>query len=255
MLKIDNISVCLKENNKEILNNINISINDNTTHVLMGPNGAGKSSLVKAIMHHPSYQIQDGKVYYNDIDITNEDTSFIAKNGIYYISQTPVSIEGITNMEMIRTSLLDKGIKQDIFSFKKECTKICEKLKLPKSFLNRYINEGMSGGERKKNELFGMWLLKPSLVILDEVDSGLDVDALKLVGESLKEYQKETGASILLITHQEKLINMFDNVLVHVIANNTVIENGDKLLATDIINNGFLKYDVTNEVSSEIDGE
>ena len=255
MLKIDNISVCLKENNKEILNNINISINDNTTHVLMGPNGAGKSSLVKAIMHHPSYQIQDGKVYYNDIDITNADTSNIAKNGIYYISQTPVSIEGITNMEMIRTSLLDKGIKQDIFSFKKECTKICEKLKLPKSFLNRYINEGMSGGERKKNELFGMWLLKPSLVILDEVDSGLDVDALKLVGESLKEYQKETGASILLITHQEKLINMFDNVSVHVIANNTVIENGDKLLATDIINNGFLKYDVTNEVSSEIDGE
>ena len=255
MLKIDNISVCLKENNKEILNNINISIDDNTTHVLMGPNGAGKSSLVKAIMHHPSYQIQDGKVYYNDIDITNEDTSFIAKNGIYYISQTPVSIEGITNMEMIRTSLLDKGIKQDIFSFKKECTKICEKLKLPKSFLNRYINEGMSGGERKKNELFGMWLLRPSLVILDEVDSGLDVDALKLVGESLKEYQKETKASILLITHQEKLINMFDNVLVHVIANNTVIENGDKLLATDIINNGFLKYDVTNEVSSETDGE
>ena len=90
MLKIDNISVCLKENNKEILNNINISINDNTTHVLMGPNGAGKSSLVKAIMHHPSYQIQDGKVYYNDIDITNADTSNIAKNGIYYISQTPV---------------------------------------------------------------------------------------------------------------------------------------------------------------------
>ena len=255
MLKIDNISVCLKENNKEILNNINISIDDNTTHVLMGPNGAGKSSLVKAIMHHPSYQIQDGKIYYNDIDITNEDTSFIAKNGIYYISQTPVSIEGITNMEMIRTSLLDKGIKQDIFSFKKECTRICEKLKLPKSFLNRYINEGMSGGERKKNELFGMWLLRPSLVILDEVDSGLDVDALKLVGESLKEYQKETKASILLITHQEKLINMFDNVLVHVIANNTVIENGDKLLATDIINNGFLKYDVTNEVSSETDGE
>lgn len=255
MLKIQDISVYVNDGNKELLHGINLEINDGTTHVIMGPNGTGKSSLVKALMHHPAYKMSGGSVLYNGDDITNLSPSDIAKKGIYYISQSPVSVEGITNMEMLRTSLLDMGIKEDIFTFKKECNKICEKLNLPKSFLNRYINEGMSGGERKKNELFGMWLLKPSLVILDEIDSGLDVDALKLVGKNLREYQEETGASLLLITHQEKLIKMFKDVSVHVILGKNIKENGDILLAEDIIQNGFLKYDVTNEVDSDLEYE
>lgn len=237
MLKINNLTVV--SDNKTILKNLNMEFASGESHVIMGPNGAGKSTLCKALMHHPSYQITEGSITFNGEDITKLPTSEIAKKGIYVISQSPVEIEGITNAEMLRTSLLDAGKNMDIFAFNKKCTQICEKLNLPKSFLHRNVNEGMSGGERKKNELFGMWILEPSLVIFDEVDSGLDVDALKIVGENIIEYQKEYKATIIVITHQEKLIELLNPSHVAIISDGTVVKEGNLDLAYTVLKNGF----------------
>lgn len=237
MLKINNLTVV--SDNKTILKNLNMEFASGESHVIMGPNGAGKSTLCKALMHHPSYQITEGSITFNGDDITNLPTSEIAKKGIYVISQSPVEIEGITNAEMLRTSLLDAGKNMDIFAFNKKCNQICAKLNLPKSFLHRNVNEGMSGGERKKNELFGMWILEPSLVIFDEVDSGLDVDALKIVGENIIEYQKEYNATIIVITHQEKLIELLSPNHVAIISDGTVVKEGNSALAYTVLKNGF----------------
>lgn len=247
MLTIKNL--CVNTGDKSVLKDINLNINDNEIVCLMGPNGAGKSSLCKALMHHPSYQITKGSISYSSCDITSKNTSEIAKLGVYYINQTPVEIEGITNLEMLRTALIDQGKKIDIFAFNKECNEILKKLDLPKSFLHRNINEGMSGGERKKNELFGMWVLKPSFVILDEIDSGLDVDALKTVGKNLKEYHELTGASILVITHQQNLIDILKPDKIIVLDKGEIKKSGDMSLAKEIEKNGFSSILGTNEES------
>lgn len=254
MLKIDHLVVHSIED-KSILNGVNLKINENEIHVIMGPNGAGKSTICKSIMHHPSYKIISGNIFFFDEDITNATPYEIAKKGIYYINQTPIEIEGITNAELYRTALLDNGKPMDIFSFNKKCNEICKKLDLPKSFLHRNVNEGMSGGERKKNELLGMWLLEPKFVIFDEIDSGLDVDALKIVGENILEYQKQFNASVLIITHQQKLIDMINPQYIHIMKNGAIEKSGDITLAKEIEKNGFSKYFGANEVSENSNEE
>lgn len=236
---------------KEILKGFTIKINKGETHILMGPNGAGKSTVCKSIFHHPHYKITKGQISYNGKDLTNETTDVVANAGIYYINQTPVEVEGIKNLELLRMALVAKGEKVDIFSFRKQCKDICTKLKMDASFLTRNVNEGMSGGERKKNELFGMWLLKPSLILLDEIDSGLDVDALKVVAENLKEYQKETGASLLVITHQPSLIEKLHPDFVHVMKDGVVTKNGDAHLAFEILEQGFGANDMMDGQKNE----
>ena len=208
----------------------------------MGPNGTGKSSLLKAIMNNKEYE-KDGTILYNNEDITNIPTNEIANKGIYYLSQSPIEVEGITNAELIKTALVEKGIKYNIFEFKKECESITNKLEMDKSFINRYVNVGMSGGERKKNEILHMNLLKPSLILLDEIDSGLDVDALKVIANNLIEYQENTNASILIITHQQSLIDILNPDYVHVISNKLLRKSGDISLAKEISKNGFKEYE------------
>ncbi len=247
MLKIKNL--CVKIEEKEILNQLNLEIKDGEIHVLMGPNGAGKSTVCKRIMHHPNYLNTSGKIYYNEEEITTKRTSDIAKLGIYYISQSPIEIEGITNVEMLRTSMIENDKKMDIFAFNKKCNEICEKLALPKTFLHRHVNVGMSGGERKKNELLHMWFLEPSLLLLDEIDSGLDIDALKIVGNNILEYHQKTKAKILLVTHQMNLIKMLKPDYVHIMKEGTIIKSGDFNLALEIEKNGFAQINEANNVS------
>ncbi len=239
MLEIQNLTVACEE--KEILKSMSLKIQDGEIHVLMGPNGAGKSTVVKSILHHPSYQIKSGHILFNGNDITHLKPNEIARLGIYYISQSPIEIEGITNAEMLRTALIEKGEKVDAFSFHKKCKEVCERLHLPTSFVNREVNVGMSGGERKKNELLGMWVLEPNFLLLDEIDSGLDVDALRLVGENLREYHEKTGASILVITHQQSLIDILKPTHVHRMSEGTIVESGDISLAKKIEKYGFLE--------------
>lgn len=247
MLKIENLNVLVED--KEILKNFDLTINDGETHVLMGPNGIGKSTICKTLLNDPNYNVKEGKITYNDKDITNMSTTDIAREGIMLISQNPIAIEGVTNAEMLRMALGEKtGEHVDIFKFSKEAKEICEKIKLPESFLHRDINSGMSGGERKKNELLHIWMLKPSFLLLDEIDSGLDVDALKIVASSIKDYQETYNCSILIVTHNPKLLEILKPDKIHILKNKKIVKTGGIELASEIEEYGFNNVNETNEI-------
>ena len=160
--------------------------------------------------------------------------------GIFLLNQSPMAIEGVTNAAMLRASLDDgKDKPMDIFKFRKELEAICEKLDLDKSFIHREINVGCSGGERKKVELMHLWMLKPSFIILDEIDSGLDVDALKIVAQNIKEYMALYKPALLIITHSDSFINYFDDYYVHKLGDKKILASGKKELAKEILTKGF----------------
>ncbi len=246
MLTIKNVSV--KADNKEILHDFNLEIKDNEIHALMGPNGVGKSTICRAILKDPNYEITGGNIIYNDKNLKDLTTTDISRLGIMMITQAPIAIEGVTNAEMLRLALSERSKEHvDIFKFSKEAKAICEKLAIPENFLHREINNGMSGGERKKNELLHIWMLKPSFLILDEVDSGLDVDALKIVSKSLKEYQQVTNCSILLITHNPKLLETLKPDYIHILKGKKIIKTGDYTLSEEIEKYGFKDMSDDNE--------
>ena len=243
MLKLHNYSLYIGE--RQLFDNINLQINSGEIHVFMGKNGVGKSSIAKSIIGDSSYRVE-GNIIYNDEDITNMSIYERSIRGIYYLNQSPIQVEGVTNAEMLRLAVSEKtGKPVNIFDFNKELERICNKLELDKSFIHKEINVGASGGERKKVELMHMWMLKPSLIILDEIDSGLDVDATKLVANSIKEYFNEYKPAIIIITHNSTLINTFEDYYVHLFSDKKLIKSGRKELALDILSKGF------KEISSE----
>ena len=192
MLKVKNLTVSSKDK-KEILKDLNLEINENEVHVIMGQNGTGKSTLCKTILGDRINFDVKGKITYENEDITNMPVSEIAKKGIFMLFQNPLEIAGVTNAEMLRLALSERGIHKSIFEFNKELNEVLKKVGLPKEFLHRGINERMSGGERKKNEMLHLYILKPKLIILDELDSGLDIDSLKSITKNLKEYNNENN--------------------------------------------------------------
>lgn len=253
MLEIKDLAV--KVEDKEILKNFNLTINDGEIHVLMGRNGIGKSTICKVLMKDENYQINNGHILYNNNDITSLNTFQVANLGFYLINQSPLAIEGVTTAEMLRASLLAKGIKANIFEFSKELESICEKLQLPKEYVHKDINVGMSGGERKKIELIHMWMLKPKFIILDELDSGLDVDALNLVSQSLKEYYEKYNPSILIITHHPQILNDLTPNYVHILNDGKIVKTGDINLALSIEKEGYTNINKANLVSGQAQNE
>lgn len=238
MLSINNITITV--DNKEILKEFSLNIKDGETHVLMGPNGVGKSTICRSILKDPNYLLQKGTIMYNNHDLKDLTTTEISRLGIMMVSQNPIAIEGVSNAEMLRIALSERTQEHiDIFKFSKKAKEICQKLSIPESFLHRDINSGMSGGERKKNELLHVWMLKPSFLILDEIDSGLDVDALKIVATSLKEYQEETNCSILIITHNPKILEILKPDYIHILKDKKIVKTGDASLAAEIEKKGF----------------
>lgn len=238
MLKINNLTV--KVLDKEILNRFNLSIGNGEIHALMGPNGVGKSTICKSILGDKNYQICDGEIVYNNHLLNDMSTTERSRLGIFLLNQNPIAIEGVSNAEMLRTVLSEKNNGPiDIFKFNNKMLEICKKIDLPASFIHRNINEGMSGGERKKNELLHLWMLEPSFIILDEVDSGLDVDAIKLVANSIMEYYQEFKPSILIITHHEAILDLIKPQYVHIIKGGTIVDTGDISLAKNIEKYGF----------------
>ena len=238
MLKINNLTVNVFD--KTILNRFNLNIGDGEIHALMGPNGVGKSTICKTILGDKNYQISEGEILYNSHLLNDMNTTERARLGIFLLNQNPIAIEGVSNAEMLRTVLSEKNdIPVDIFKFNNKMLEICKKIDLPANFIHRNINEGMSGGERKKNELLHLWMLEPSFIILDEVDSGLDVDAIKLVANSIMEYYNQYKPSILIITHHEAILDLIKPEYVHIIKDGTIVETGDINLAKNIEKNGF----------------
>ena len=236
MLKIENLSV--NASKKQIIDSINLNINDGEIHAIMGPNGVGKSTLCKVLLGDKNYNYS-GSIIFDGDDLTKLETYEIARKKIFLLNQNPIELEGITNAEMLRTALNATGNKVSIFEFSKKAKEICKKLNIPEDFLHRQINLGMSGGEKKKNELLHMWMLEPKFIILDEIDSGLDVDALKTVAKSIIEYHKESNCSILIITHHKKILEYIKPNYVHILKNKTIKKSGDYKLADYVEENGF----------------
>lgn len=242
MLKIENLRVSVDD--KVILDNFSLDINDGEIVALMGPNGIGKSTICKVIMGETNYKIESGTITYNGINLLDLDTIERSKRGIYLVSQNPIEIEGVTNADMLRTALECRtGVHTNFFEFNKKVTEVCKRLNIPASFIHRGINVGMSGGEKKKNELLHLYMLEPSFIILDELDSGLDVDSLKELALSLNDYMNN-NISILIITHHTSILEYIKPDHVHVLKSGKIVASGSYSLAEEIEKNGFSAYDV-----------
>lgn len=243
MLKINNLyTIAEDDNNKKILNGLNLEINPGEVHVIMGPNGSGKSSLANTILNNPRYIITRGNIEFEGKDITNMRTNEIAKLGIFMSFQTPEEIPGITLAHFLKSTKKSiTGEKQSIVELSKEISDNMDELDMNKSYLNRDFNVGFSGGEKKKNEILQMLTYNPKLVMLDETDSGLDVDAIKTVVKGISLYKNDSNA-VLIITHSTKMLEGLKIDKVHVLVNGKIVETGDVSLANYIDQNGYKKY-------------
>lgn len=238
----------VKVEDKIILNGFSLTIKPGEIHVIMGPNGAGKSTLSKVIMGDPHYQVLGGSITLDGKDLSAMTTDQRAREGIFLAMQSPISVEGVSNSEFLRTALREKTKEQvNIFSFMKEMEAAIKDLHMDETMLHRSINEGFSGGERKKNEILQMKLLKPKFLILDELDSGLDVDSLKTVCLNIKSYLLEhPNTSVLMITHYPRILEYLHPDFVHVLKEGRIVQSGTLDLALQIEKVG---YDSINAVS------
>lgn len=243
LLEIKNLYTIAKDDeNKKILNGLNLEINEGEIHVIMGPNGSGKSTLANTIFNSPKYIVTNGKIIFNNKDITNLKTDEIAKLGLFMSFQTPEEIPGISVANFLKTSKKSIiGENPKIATFYKEVNEKLEQLNINKEYVSREFNVGFSGGEKKKNEILQMLLLNPKLVILDETDSGLDVDAIKTVSKGINLF-KNNNNSVLIITHSTKILENLKVDKVHILINGKIVDSKDSNLAYEIEKEGYNKY-------------
>ncbi|MBP3635715.1 MAG: Fe-S cluster assembly ATPase SufC [Bacilli bacterium] len=241
MLRIKNLYVSI--DGKEILKDFNININKGEVHALMGPNGTGKSTLSKVILNNKKYKKEKGNIYFEGEDITNLSTDKIAKKGIFLSNQLPCEIDGVTTADFLRTALNEKEENVSLYSFIKKINSAVSDLNMDEKMIHRSINKGFSGGEKKKNEILQMKVLEPKFIILDEIDSGLDVDSLKIVGENVTNYLKEhKDTSVLIITHYPRILEYIKPDFVHVMTGGQIKKTGNYDLALEIEKKGYDTY-------------
>ena len=240
LLEIKNLHVNAEE--KEILKGIDLKINKGEIHVIMGPNGSGKTTTANAILNNPIYTKTSGSIIFENKDITNMKTDEIARNGIFMSFQLPEEIPGISVTNLLKyakNKITGKPVK--IFDFKDELKKNMEELNMNPKNMERSLNVGFSGGEKKKNEILQMLVLNPKLAILDETDSGLDVDAIKTVSKGIEMFKNSENA-ILIITHNTKILHSLKVDYVHILVDGKIVKTGGQELATEIEENGYSKY-------------
>lgn len=236
LLNITDLAVSAEH--KTILQNLNLTIKTGETHVLMGPNGAGKSTLGNVIMGNPQYNVDNGSIVFADEDITNSRTDERAQKGLFLSFQSPVEIPGVSISQFIRTAMETKE-KIRLKTFRDKLKNIIKTLDINEQWINRELNVGFSGGERKKIEMLQLLMLEPKLAILDETDSGLDVDAVKTVSRGIKTFQQDTERSLLIITHNSKILEYLNIDYVHIIINGTIVKTGDASLIKTINEQGY----------------
>ena len=240
LLEIKDLYV--EREDKEILKGINLNINKGEIHVIMGPNGSGKTTTANAILNNPAYIRNKGEIKFDGEDITKLKTDEIARKGIFMSFQLPEEIPGITVSNFLRyakNKITGKPVK--IFEFKDELKKYMEELNMNPRNIERSLNVGFSGGEKKKNEILQLLVLNPKLAILDETDSGLDVDAIRTVSKGIKMFKNESNA-ILIITHNTKILSSLDVDYVHVLVDGKIVKTGGQELAKEIEENGYSNY-------------
>ena len=254
MLSIKNIVVETNDNNTKILKNFSLDINNGEVHAIMGPNGTGKSTLSKVIMGSNKYIVISGDILLDGESITSLTVDERAKKRIFLAMQDPTVVDGVTNSEFIKTAVSEiTGKRINYFDFIREIESSVEKLKFNKDMVHRSLNKGFSGGEKKKNEILQLKMLKPKFIILDEIDSGLDVDSLKIVCDNINEYLKENkDTSVLIITHYPRILEYLKPDYVHIMKDGKIMKTGDINLAFETEKIG---YNGINEVNESMKNE
>lgn len=244
LLNLTNLDASIE--NKKILQNFNLEIKPNEIHVIMGPNGSGKSTLSKILAGHPAYTVNNGSIFFSNKNLLAMSPEERSHEGLFLAFQYPIEIAGVTNYDFLRLAYNQKRKyenKSEIgpIEFMELTQILINKLKMKPEFLNRNLNEGFSGGEKKRNEILQMLLLKPKLVILDEIDSGLDVDAIKIICEEIVN-NLDLNSSLIVITHYPKILNYLKPNYVHIMINGKIIKTGNMELVEELENAGYESF-------------
>ncbi len=250
MLNINELNVAI--NAQSILKGINLQVNAGEVHAIMGPNGSGKSTLSKVLAGHPSYNVTSGEILYQGQDLLPLSPEERAQAGIFMSFQYPVEIPGVTNINFLKASVnaVRKGQGRntlDAIEFLSFIREKCQLLDMDESFLYRSINEGFSGGEKKRNEILQMVALEPKLAVLDETDSGLDIDALRIISQGVNA-MRSPERSIILVTHYQRLLDYIEPDFIHVLVNGRIIMSGDKSLALELEKKGYSWLEETEQL-------
>ena len=252
-MKLEIRDLAVEVDKKIILDKFNLDIEEGSIHVIMGPNGVGKSTLSRVIMGDDNYQVIEGDILFEGESIVKLRTDERSRKGIFLAMQSPMEIEGVSNQDFLRTAISQKNEERiGLYQFIRECEQAVADLEMNKDLIHRDVNVGFSGGEKKKNEVLQIKLLKPSFIILDELDSGLDVDSLRIVCENILNYKREhPDTAILIITHYSMILDYLRPDYVHILANKRIIKTGDYHLVADIEKNGYAKYLGDNSTDKE----
>ena len=228
---------------KPILKGVNLTINGGETHAIMGPNGSGKSTLAYTLAGHPKYEVTDGEVLLDGENLLEMSIDERARAGLFLAMQYPVEVPGVSSSNFMRSAVTAvRGEAPKLREWVGELNAAREALQMDESFSERSVNEGFSGGEKKRHEVMQLALMKPKFAVMDETDSGLDVDALRIVSEGINRYQEETGGGVLMITHYKRILNYVKPDFIHVFADGHVVQTGDASLADQLEAEGYEKF-------------
>jgi len=241
ILKIVNLHAVVAEDQTEILKGVDLELPQGQVHAIMGPNGSGKSTLAKVLSGHPAYEVTDGEVWFKGENLLELEADERARLGLFMAFQYPVEIPGVSIANFLRTAMqARKGGEVDVFEFQEKLLERMRLLEVDPSFAERSVNDGFSGGEKKRNEILQMAMLEPDLAVMDETDSGLDIDALKIVANGVNRLREERPEmTVLLITHYQRLLNYIKPDRVHVMAAGRIVQSGGPELALELEARGY----------------
>ena len=250
MLEIKNLHATVEDN--EILRGISLTVKKGEVHAIMGPNGSGKSTLSKVLAGHPAYEVTEGEIFFEGEDLMEKDPDERARQGIFLAFQYPVEVPGVSNAQFLRLAYNEKmkhtgGEEMDPLEFKDYLTERAKIVEMDAALMSRSVNEGFSGGEKKRNEILQMAVLQPKLAMLDETDSGLDIDALRIVSEGVNKLRSPENG-IILVTHYQRILNYIIPDFVHVLYKGRIVKSGGKELALELEEKG---YDWVKELDRE----